>query len=63
MAGSVLRKSPVPFVMAAFSEASAPGRNSGCHMCPSCSHRLHIVASYRRRRISLVFWYSQSLLQ
>jgi len=34
-----------------------------CHMCPSCSHTLRIVASDRRRRISLVFWYSQSLLQ
>jgi len=38
-------------------------RNTGCHMCPSCSYTLRIVASDRRRRISLVFWYSQSLLQ
>jgi len=30
-------------------------RNTDCHLCPSCSYTLRIVASDRRRRISLVF--------
>ena len=61
--GAVFRRDQICFPEVLKWTWSRCARDTDCHMCPSCSYTLRIVASDRRRRISLVFWYSQSLLQ
>jgi len=61
--GVLFRRSQTFFPEVLRLKWSRCARNTGCHMCPSCSYTLRIVVSDRRRRISLVFWYSQSFLQ